>query len=88
MAFAHCRRLLRDYGGAVPWLAIQHGFELDGERIYLGSTPRGIHRPQQMRRGVLSIKTTKPRTARTARYDDALARKSHQGVEKGRLSLA
>lgn len=71
-AFARCRRLLRDFGGAVPWAAIQPGFELEGERIFLGSTPRGIHRPQQMRRGVLSIKTTKPKAGRTARYDDAV----------------
>ncbi|MBK1633846.1 hypothetical protein CKO31_24565 [Thiohalocapsa halophila] len=72
-AFAHCRRLLRDFGGAVPWTAIQPGFELNGERIHLGSTPRGIHRPQQMHRGVLGIKTTKPKAGRTARYDDAIS---------------
>lgn len=71
-AFAHCGRLLAHHGGAVPWAVIQRGFELNGERIFLGSTPRGIHRPVQMRRGVLSIKTTKPRHGRVARYDDAL----------------
>jgi putative restriction endonuclease len=72
-AFAHCRRLLRDFGGAVPATAIEPGFELSGERIHLGSTPRDIHRAQQMHRGVLSIKTTKPRQGRTARYDDAIS---------------
>jgi putative restriction endonuclease len=72
-AFARCRRLLQAHGGAVPWGAIQQGFTLEGEHIHLGSTPRGIHRPAQMRRGVLSIKTTKPKLGRTARYDDALS---------------
>jgi putative restriction endonuclease len=71
-AFARCRRLLDQHGGAVPWGAIQDGFRIEGEHIHLGSTPRGIHRPAQMRRGVLSIKTTKPKRGRTARYDDAL----------------
>jgi putative restriction endonuclease len=72
-AFNHCARLLREHGGAVPWRALQQGFDLDGERIFLGSTPRGIHRPTQMRRGVLSIKTTKPKEGRSGRYDDALS---------------
>jgi putative restriction endonuclease len=71
-AFACCVRLLQQHGGAVPWSAIQSGFALDGERIYLGSAPRGIHRPAQMRRGVLSVKTTKPKQGRTARYDDVV----------------
>jgi putative restriction endonuclease len=72
-AFAHCARLLRENSGAVPWAAIQQGFSFEGERVFLGSTPRGIHRPAQMHRGVLSIKTTKPKQGRTARYDDALS---------------
>jgi putative restriction endonuclease len=71
-AFAFCARLLRQYGGAVPWGAIQLGFEFAGKRVYLGNKARGIHRPTQIRRGVLSIKTTKPRQGRTARYDDVV----------------
>ncbi|WP_338115191.1 HNH endonuclease [Thiocapsa imhoffii] len=71
-AFARCGELLRAHGGAVPWGAIQHGFTCEGEHIHLGSTPRGIHRPAQMHRGALSIKTIKPKRGRTARYDDAL----------------
>lgn len=43
-----------------------------GERIFLGSRARGIHRPTQMRRGVLSIKTVTPRQGRQARYDDVV----------------
>lgn len=63
---------MRHHGGAVPWGAIQQGFVFGGERVCLGSTPRGIHRPTQMRRGVLSIKTTKPKDGRSARYDDVV----------------
>ena len=71
-AFARCAQLIRDYGGAVTWDAIKIGFEFDGEQIYLAGKARGIHRPRQMTHGVLSIKTTKPRKGRIARYDDAL----------------
>jgi putative restriction endonuclease len=71
-AFDQCRRLLHEHGGAVPWGAIQRGFAFEGERIHLGSTPRGIHKPARMQRGVLSIKTTKPMQGGIARYDDAL----------------
>lgn len=71
-AFARCTRLMHDHGGAVPWYAIQEGFEFCSERVYLAGKARGIHRPRQMKRGVLSIKTTKPRKGRVARYDDAL----------------
>jgi len=71
-AMTHCSRLMREHHGAVPWPSIQPGFDFSGERIYLGSTPRGIHRPTQMRRGVLSIKTTKPKGGRVARYNDQL----------------
>ena len=87
-AFAHCRDLSRRYGGAVPWGAIQQGFAFQEERIYLGSTPRGIHRPAQMRRGVLSIKTTKPKQGRSARYDDVVGSDGYfsyafQGTDPG-----
>ncbi|MBK1618477.1 HNH endonuclease [Lamprobacter modestohalophilus] len=71
-AFHHCGQLLKVHTGAVPWAAIQPGFRFEGEQVFLGSTPRGIHRPAQMQRGILSIKTTKPKQGRTARYDDAL----------------
>ena len=71
-AFARCGQLLRAHGGAVPWEAIRAGFELAGEHIVLASKARGIHRSTRMQRGVISIKTIKPRKGRTARYDDAL----------------
>jgi putative restriction endonuclease len=71
-AMHHCSQLLREHSGAVPWPAIQTGFTFEGTRIYLGSTPRGIHRPVQMARGVLSIKTTKPKLGGVSRYNDEL----------------
>jgi putative restriction endonuclease len=72
-AFTQCARLMQEHSGAVPWAAISQGFDFEGERVYLGSRPRGIHRPTQMTRGVLSIKTNQPRQGRSARYDDALS---------------
>lgn len=69
-ALVHGASLMTQYQGAVPWSAVQRGMIWQGEHVYLGSTPRGIHRPRQMRRGVLSIKTTKPKPGRVARYDD------------------
>lgn len=71
-AFAHCEALSRIFAGVVPWSAIEAGFHIDGEQIYLANKACGIHRPRQMRRGALSIKTTRPRRGRTARYDDSL----------------
>ncbi|WP_295448440.1 HNH endonuclease [uncultured Thiodictyon sp.] len=72
-AFARCASLMQEYSGAVPWVAIQEGFEFEGRKVYLGSRPRGIHKPTQMSRGVLSIKTNQPRMGRSTRYDDALS---------------
>lgn len=43
-------QLMKQHSGAVPWSAIQPGFGFEGEQVYLGSTPRGIHRPAQMQR--------------------------------------
>ena len=56
--------------GAIPWSEIEAGFFLNGEHVYLSGRARGIFRPRQMSRGVLSIKTTLPRAGRTRRYDD------------------
>lgn len=71
-AFAYCGKLLQNYQGAVPWGVIQAGFDFQGKRIFLGSTPRGIHRPAQMQRGILSIKTTKPKEGHAPRYNDEI----------------
>ena len=72
-AFAHCAKLSRAHGGAVPWRAIEAGFDFEGKQVYLAGKARGIHRPRQMQRGVLSIKTTQPRKGRVARYDDSIS---------------
>ncbi|MBA3701111.1 MAG: HNH endonuclease [Planctomycetes bacterium] len=69
-ALAHCVGLQRTFTGIVPWPEIKKGFQYRGEKIFLGSTPRGIHRPTQMTRGVLSIKTTVPKDGRVSRYRD------------------
>jgi putative restriction endonuclease len=43
-------------------------FLVQGEEIYLTNRARGIFKPRQMRRGVLSVKTTLPRIGRQRRY--------------------
>lgn len=43
-------------------------FLIQGEEIYLTNRARGIFKPRQMRRGVLSVKTTLPRVGRQRRY--------------------
>ena len=72
-AFNHLRRLVDMHGPVLPWSLLLEGFVVGGKRILFGSTPRGIHRPRQMRGGALSIKTTVPKPGRAARYDDQIA---------------
>ncbi|MDP2126019.1 MAG: HNH endonuclease [Pseudohongiella sp.] len=69
-AFERISWLERLYGDDIPWNAIEHGFDLQNERILLGTKAEGIFKPRQMQRGVLSIKTTKPRPGRDNIYDD------------------
>ena len=71
-AFAHCKAFAHRFSGVVPWSVIEAGFHIEGEHVYLAGKAREIHRPRQMQRGVLSIKTSRPRKGRTARYDDSL----------------
>lgn len=71
-AIQHCLQLSRLYPEGVPWGVIQDGFEFNGERIFLGSTARGIHKPTQMQRGALSIKTIKPKPGFQAPYHDEI----------------
>lgn len=71
--FAALDRLIRLHGPVLPWSAISEGFEHQGEVVYFANRARGIHRPRQMVRGALSIKTTVPRAGREARYDDQVA---------------
>ena len=69
-AFQRVRELEARFGGAIPWNAIQTGFDFRGENVLLANRARGIFRPRQMSRGVLSVKTTVPRVGRERRYDD------------------
>lgn len=69
-AFDMVRRLDAIHAGSIPWAEITRGFTVDGENVMLANRPRGIFRPRQMRRGLLSIKTTVPRQGRQQRYDD------------------
>jgi putative restriction endonuclease len=69
-AFDRVREMAALYGDAIPWREIARGFSFDGELFVLSGKAKGIFRPQRMSRGVLSIKTTIPRTGRARRYDD------------------
>lgn len=71
-AIQHCQDLTRFYPEGVPWGAIQQGFRFQGEHIFLGSTARGIHKPTQLQRGALSIKTIKPKPGQPAPYHDEI----------------
>ena len=69
-AFQRVRELGACFGDSIPWSAIDEGFLIGGERVHLATRPKGIFWPRQMRRGVLSIRTTAPRQGRERRYDD------------------
>ena len=47
-AFEHLDRLVALHGPVLPWSVIQQGFAFRGERVLLGSIPRGLHRPKLM----------------------------------------
>jgi putative restriction endonuclease len=61
----HARR-----GDSIPWSAIDEEFVIENERTHLSGKARGIFKPRQLWRGVLSVKTTMPRKVRERRYDD------------------
>lgn len=69
-AFAQARRLDMIYGDEIPWTAIEQGFELASEKVFIANRARGIFKPRQMSQGLLSIKTTEPRAGRTNIYAD------------------
>jgi putative restriction endonuclease len=78
-AFNRLAELRRKHGPILNWDQLHQPIKLEGEDILISSAPRGIFRPRQMRRGVLSIKTTRPKEGRTPRYDD-LAPAENDGV--------
>lgn len=69
-AFERLSWLERLYEDDILWGAIEHGFDLQDERILLGTRAEGIFKPRQMQQGLISIKTTKPRPGRDNIYDD------------------
>lgn len=50
---------------------LRKAVEINGEKIHIANKARGIFKPKQMERGILSIKTTSPRAGRTNIYSDA-----------------
>lgn len=69
-AFERVRWLERVFGDDIPWSEIMQGFDLSGQRILLANRARGIFKPRQMSRGIVSIKTTEPRSGRVNIYED------------------
>ncbi len=66
----HIQQLEWIYGDSIPWSAIEVGLEYDNEKIHIANKARGIFKPKQMSRGLVSIKTTIPRKGRINIYND------------------
>lgn len=71
-AFQRIKELELIFDDAIPWSAIKEGFEYSGNKILFGNQVQGIFKPQIMRRGPLSIKTTIPRGDNVNIYNDQL----------------
>ncbi|MEX2488936.1 MAG: HNH endonuclease [Pseudomonadales bacterium] len=69
-AFSQARRLEQLFDDEIPWRAIEQGFVFQGEKVFLANRARGIFKPRQLGRGLLSIKTTEPRQGRVNIYSD------------------
>jgi len=69
-AFQHIKELELIYGDAIPWSVIKTGFEYSGKNILLANQVQGIFKPQAMKRGALSIKTTIPKGDNVNIYND------------------
>ncbi|MCW1922408.1 HNH endonuclease [Luteolibacter arcticus] len=68
MAFSEVGRRLKAFDSPLSWESIIPTFQLENEQIYLANRARGIFKPRQMKRGILSVKTTVPRAGRNRRY--------------------
>ena len=71
-AFNKVKELEVLFGDTIPAAEIRKGFEVDGKNILLENQVKGIFKPRQMERGVLSIKTTMPRDGISNIYNDQL----------------
>jgi putative restriction endonuclease len=69
-AFAEINRRVQICGSSLPWEEIIRTFRIGEEEIFITNRARGIFKPKQMQRGILSVKSTSPRTGRTRRYVD------------------
>lgn len=69
-AFVELKKRVEIHGQPLPWNEIVKTFRIGDEEVYIANRARGIFRPRQMRRGVLSIKSTLPRVGRARRYVD------------------
>ncbi|MDP1931295.1 MAG: HNH endonuclease [Gammaproteobacteria bacterium] len=70
-SFNRVKWLEQIWGDDIPWSAIAEGIEVNGEKVHIANKARGIFKPKQLSRGILSIKTTAPRVGRTNIYSDA-----------------
>jgi putative restriction endonuclease len=68
--FNRVRYLEIAHGENIPWEAILNGLTIREEKIFIANKARGIFKPRQMERGVLSIKTTIPKAGRMNPYSD------------------
>jgi putative restriction endonuclease len=71
-AFQRVQELELLFGDTIPASEIRKGFQLNGETVLLENQVKGIFKPRQMDRGVLSIKTTMPRDGGLNIYSDQL----------------
>jgi putative restriction endonuclease len=69
-AFAALSSIVNVCGQPLTWSEITQGFTVAREKILFANRARGIFKPARLQRGVLSVKTTVPRTGRGARYLD------------------
>jgi len=69
-AFNRIKHLEQLFGDSIPWSAIEQGFEIGGEKVWLANRARGIFKPKQLERGLVSIKTISPRKGRVNIYTD------------------
>ena len=69
-AFVELKRRVQIHGQCLPWAEIIKTFRIGDEEVFLANRARGIFKPRQMARGVLSVKSTLPRVGRDRRYYD------------------
>lgn len=69
-AFLELKKRVDIHGQPLPWSEIVRTFRIGDEEVYIANRARGIFRPRQMKKGVLSVKSTLPRAGRFRRYVD------------------